>query len=313
MDSTHRSRRAFLAGVGACVASLSGCLDTGRSDAGPVQPGPSGGGAAVDGTFHDSLVLFRNDDPAPWTDLDVLRAVDDVFADRDVPLTHGVVTRDTERGEELGPDHPVCRYLIDLAEERGDEVGFAVHGRTHDEVTDFHWGSEFGGLPGDEQRRRIEAASADLVDCLDASPSVFVPPFNTYDEQTVEVLRDTGFSLVSGGTYFQDEYFGERGFWRDDGLLHLPSNLSMEDWESKRVRDPAELRSDFDENRRTAALNVVMLHYYFYDDANARGTLADLVEYAAQSDGLCMTFDEFAAKATTGDVERVDGGWIVAS
>lgn len=313
MGTTLRGRRAFLAGVGACVVSLAGCMNTDRRDDEPVQPGPSEGGAAVDGAFHESLVVFRNDDPAPWSDLDVLRGVDDVFAELDVPLTHGIITRDPKADDELGRDHPVCRYLVDLADERGDQVGFAVHGRTHEKKTEFHGGSEFGGLAVDEQRRRIQAAAADLVGCLDADSSVFVPPFNTYDEQTVDALQDAGFSLVSGGAYFQEDYFGEGGFWRDDGLVHLPANLSMEDWESKAVRDVAELRSDFDENRRSTALNVVMLHYYFYDDADSRRTLAELVEYAAESDGRCMTLDEFATKATTGDVERVDGGWVVGS
>lgn len=311
MDSAYSGRRAFLAGLGACVASVSGCLDTDRTQS--VRPVASEGDAAIDGTFHDSLVLFRNDDPAPWTDLEVLRSVDDVFADRGVPLTHAVVTRDTDRDEELGPDHPVSQYLADLATERGDQVGFAVHGRTHEAVTDFQQGSEFGGLPAEAQRRRVEAASAHFADCLDAAPSVFVPPFNTYDEQTVEVLRAAGFSVVSGSVYPQEQHFGERGFWRDDGLVHLPATLSMEDWETETVRDPAELRSDFDENRRSTSLNVVMLHYYFYDDADARETLADLVEYAAESDGRCMTLDGFAARATAGDVERVDGGWVVAA
>lgn len=288
-------------------------MNTERGADDSEQPGPSRDGAAVDGTFHDSLVLFRNDDPAPWTDLDVLRDVDDVFADRDVPLTHSVVTRDTNRDEELGLDHPVCRHLAALADERGDRVGFAVHGRTHDSETDFHGGSEFGGLSLDEQRRRVEAATEALGACIDATPTVFVPPFNTYDEQTVAVLRDAGFSMVSGSEHFQREYFGERGLWWDDGMLCLPTNLSMEDWETETVRSAAALRSDFDENRRESALNVVMLHYSFYDDADARETLVDLVEYAAASDGRCMTLGEFAAKVTAGDAERVGDGWVVAS
>jgi len=176
MDATRTGRRAFLAGAAACVASLSGCMDADWTGSRSVRRSPDGGGVAVDGTFHDSLVLFRNDDPVPWTGLDVLRSVNDVFAERNVPLTHSIVTRDTTQDEELEPAHPVCQYFAD---ERGDRVGFAVHGRTHDEETEFHGDSELGGLPGDEQRRRIEAAVETLDGCLDASPLVFVPPLNS--------------------------------------------------------------------------------------------------------------------------------------
>lgn len=313
MGTKHLGRRTFLAGLGACVASLSGCMDTDRTEPEPVQPGPSAGDAVIDGTFHESLVLFRNDDPGPWTDPDVLRRVDDVFAERDVPLTHGIVARDTDRNEELGPEHPVCRYLTGLADERGEQIGFAVHGYTHDRTTSVRWGSEFAGLSVDRQRRRIETATEIVESCLDAELSVFVPPFNTYDEQTVAVLRDAGFSLVSGGEYFQEAHFGRRGFWRDDGIVHLPTNLSMEDWETETVRDAGALRTEFDRNQAVESINVVMLHYYFYDDAEARETLVDLVEHAIESEGVCMTLDEFGAKATAGDIERLGSGWLVAS
>jgi len=307
MVSKNTGRRAFLAGVSASLASLSGCLRT----AGSVFDSPPTTGATVDGTFHESLVVFRNDDLAPWTDLDVLRGVDDVFTEQNVPITHGIITRDIKSDEELGADHRLCEYLTDLADKRENQVGYAVHGRTHVEETDFHGGSEFGGLQSDEQRRRIEAATQALENCLGSTPRVFIPPYKTYDEQTVEALQENDFSLVSGGAEFQAAYFDKQGFWRDEGLLHLPMNLPMEDWGTESVRDITALRSEFDENRMETSLNVVALHYYFYDNAEARQTLADIAEYAADSDGVCMTLNEFARKATAGDIERLDDGWMI--
>lgn len=304
-------RRSVLATLCGTAVAGAGCLGSRDDDQPEVESTPSESEPPdVDGTEYDSIVVFRNDDPAPWTDLETLRAVADVFVRTETPVTHSVVTYDNDTDERLEADHAVAAYLNELRADHGELVDLAVHGYTHSKETEFLGRSEFGGLDEAAQRDRITAAT-DLFDEHDWETDVFVPPYNTYDETTADVLADEGFSLVSGNRHTVEDQFGTEEFQLDGDLAHLPMNLSMEDWDTESVRDTETLKEAVDRNNEASGLNVIMLHYYFYADQQQRETLEELIEYATAGDTKVLTLGAIADKLDTDAIARTDDGWIV--
>jgi peptidoglycan/xylan/chitin deacetylase (PgdA/CDA1 family) len=123
--------------------------------------------------------------------------------------------------------------------------------------------SEFAGLPYHEQLSAIQKGRTLLEAALGMEVKIFVPPFNTYDANTVRAVDDSGFSLLSAD------------MWQDglpaSGMAFLPATCSPVKVReavacARRVRDPA-------------AIIVVLFHEYDFLEINS-------------SQGI-MTFDQF--------------------
>lgn len=310
MASGTITRRALLRASAAGLVATTGCL--GSASRRGVTPSVSESERTERRTsVYETVVIFRNDDPAPWAAVDTLAAVNEPFVDADVPLTLGVVPYDRSEEEQLDRDHDVCQSLRSLTTRDTALFEPALHGYSHARKTDFYWGSEFGGLAYEAQKKRLQKALQKFGDCFETRPTSFVPPFNTYDENTVRVLSEMGFEIVSGGSYFQREHFGERGFWKHGGIMHLPANLAMEDADTQEVRDIAALKAEYRQNRERHGLNVIMFHYDRYADESDRQTLNEMVRYASEDDSKIMTLSEFARRERNGGLRRTADGWAV--
>jgi peptidoglycan/xylan/chitin deacetylase (PgdA/CDA1 family) len=80
-------------------------------------------------------------------------------------------------------------------------IEVALHGFSHKNNTPEGQGrhSEFSGLPEEKQTVLLKTAKASLEHAIGHKVRVFVPPFNQYDAITLDVLKNAGFELVSGG------------------------------------------------------------------------------------------------------------------
>jgi len=76
----------------------------------------------------------------------------------------------------------------------------AVHGLTHHTWKQLpRWGTEFEGLPVEEQYDVLRTARREVEELVEKPVSVFVPPWNSYDEATVQAAGRAGLTLVSAG------------------------------------------------------------------------------------------------------------------
>ncbi|MFH1111384.1 MAG: hypothetical protein V1790_19630 [Planctomycetota bacterium] len=76
----------------------------------------------------------------------------------------------------------------------------AVHGLTHHTWKQLpEYGTEFVGLPADEQCEILRTAKREVEELAGREVSVFVPPWNSFDEATVRAAGDAGFELLSAG------------------------------------------------------------------------------------------------------------------
>ncbi len=265
----------------------------------------------INGTEYESIVIFRNDDPAPWTEKETLKDVNQIFIENQIPLTHGVVPHDENANTSLEENHEVCEYLRDEKENNEELFSYSLHGYHHLQETEFQGQSEFGDLSKEEQQQKIREGKNIIEDCTGETTTTFIPPFNTYDEITVQTLAEENFTLISGGATTQEEYFGERGLWEDEQLIHLPSSLHMEDWETEDVKNLETMKEQYQNNKENQEINVVLFHYFFFTEEDRLEKLEQLMTYMKEDGAKFLTLEEFAEKQQNEDIIKTREGWAI--
>jgi len=190
----------------------------------------------------DVVFVFRFDD-YPGSFIEVQKGVITLFRDRGVPLTVAAIPALLEQNAEA---------LSFLAGSIGPMCEAAVHGWDHSDR--FHAGvpsqaSELIGLSVEEQYERITRGLSAFQERLEIKPATFVPPFNTYDGNTVEALRKAGVQCLSA----------DIGPFRinHDNLLCVPQTCTLQ--------DIVKLER-FDDG-----LYIVMLHEYDFVETKSKG------------------------------------------
>jgi predicted deacetylase len=147
-------------------------------------------------------LVFRYDDyhaslgEATAAQDDIERRFLEAFADREVPLTLGVVPR--FQGERSLGDDPEKLAALQAAVAAG-RAEAALHGLTHtSSAPEGQRASEFASLPPDAQLERLREGKATLEEWAgDGAVATFIPPWNTFDEATLAALGELGFLALS--------------------------------------------------------------------------------------------------------------------
>lgn len=270
---------------------------------------------STDGTrtwrSYQTIVIFRNDDIQAHYRSDAREAVHDVFVDEKVPVTEGIIPY--IGNQSIVRSGQVCEALRERKARHPDLFEYALHGYTHAELTDFHGGSEFGGLPQKHQRQRIARGKRIVRRCVGETPTTFIPPLDTYDRATVRALDAEGFDTVSGGGWFTQGYYGRDDPFERGGVVHVPNSYAfVENWTTNDLHERAELRRAFDRAYQNGSVYVQMLHYPQFKSASNLARLRWFIEHVKSRDGVrFMTLGEFAVRFRHGTVERTEEGWRV--
>ena len=85
----------------------------------------------------------------------------------------------------------------------------AVHGLTHHTWKQLpKYGTEFSGLPLERQTEILRRAKREVEAIVERDVTVFVPPWNSFDEATIEAAHRTGFDVLSCGLHLPIESNG---------------------------------------------------------------------------------------------------------
>lgn len=257
---------------------------------------------------YQSVVIFRNDDVQPWYRADALDAVNDVFAEEEIPVTHAVIP--TIDGQPVTESGDFCARLREMRAENPD-IEYALHGYDHGAKTAFYRKSEFGGLPADRQREMVAEGREALTNCVGPTKT-FVPPFNTHDRNTTLALREAGYTTVSANQWFNRGYYGEEDVFVADGMVHVPSSESfVANWTTNQFKEPDALRASFESAYEDGSLYVQMLHYPTFDDERKVERLRSFVQFVkGHEDVKFTTLGEFAQAYRTGRLLKTDDGWL---
>jgi peptidoglycan/xylan/chitin deacetylase (PgdA/CDA1 family) len=154
-------------------------------------------------------IFFRYDDYSALSHPAVDQGVIDIFSRHGVTCTFAVVPAITSiypwvEGSDQQELPLTAEKKAELREAvRGGAVDLALHGWRHlaNEHTCHPDPSEFRGLSLEEQTRILQRGRDFLAEAVGSSPTLFVPPWNSYDANTVKALEQCGFRGLSASRY----------------------------------------------------------------------------------------------------------------
>ena len=260
---------------------------------------------------YDCIVIMRNDDPAPQHAIEELNAVEAIFLEERVPVTHGIIP--AMEGVTLDDNPDFCERLVDRMASHPGYFEMSMHGYTHAAETDFVSESELGGLPRAEQRERIDAGIDALESCTETPVETFIPPFNTYDTTTVEELVDAGIEIISGGQWFTRDYFDTEDLpFERHGALHIPNTHAfVSDWQTGEFYSLSAMIEAFDAYRADHDLYVQMLHFQYFTNQERLDQLQSLIQHMKATAGVgFMTLEAFGNAYLQDEIVRTEGGWV---
>jgi predicted deacetylase len=168
--------------------------------------------------------IFRLDDASEYSDINKWNKIEDIFDEFNIrPIV--AVTPDNKDSELFFNEYNP-HFWDKVREWQNKEWTIAMHGYQHlfhsikssKLIFPFYDRSEFGGLSLAEQRFKIKN-SLDIFKENDVSPSVWVAPAHSFDQNTLEALKiETNIKIVSDGIAFlpyyeNDFYFIPQQLW----------------------------------------------------------------------------------------------------
>jgi peptidoglycan/xylan/chitin deacetylase (PgdA/CDA1 family) len=223
----------------------------------------AGNGLAAQAGEKQVTVVFRFDDFSETSDTEVETRLIDAFKDRNMCCTFGVIPYvradvwGDAQGRGVAPLSARKASILEGAIEAG-AVDAALHGYCHQATTQTWPRTEFAGLPYGEQLDKISKGKDLLEEMIGAQITTFIPPWNSYDANTVRVLEDLGFTCISAAR--TGEATGA------SSLKLLPATCDL-----------AGLREAVESARQVAdpsPIVVALFHPYDFVEANqGRGTL----------------------------------------
>jgi peptidoglycan/xylan/chitin deacetylase (PgdA/CDA1 family) len=159
-------------------------------------------------------VVFRYDDYSANSVTSAELKIIETFRKNMAPITFGVIPFKV-----AGDVHdPSPQDLLPLDSVKGEilKSGFedgileiSMHGYSH-QMHSSEYLSEFAKLAYKDQVKRISAGKEFLQNMTGAQVTTFIPPWNTYDRNTLSALEETGFSTISAnkkGLFFKGSNF----------------------------------------------------------------------------------------------------------
>lgn len=164
-------------------------------------------------------LAFRLDDPSPVSDHALEARVIEVFARYRIPLTIAVVPFVEGEGGRIRVEASVVTMPHLFQALTAGRIEVALHGYSHRDRANCAGGpSECQGLPLAAQRELFGSARRHLMVSLGARVGGFIPPWNSYDANTVVAAAACGFEYLSGG---------ERGAPGRSGLRIIPRTCGL--------------------------------------------------------------------------------------
>ncbi|MFB5630596.1 MAG: polysaccharide deacetylase family protein [Nitrosopumilaceae archaeon] len=127
-----------------------------------------------------NCVAFRFDDVQDHWLNDVQIGVLDVFKSKNLPVTVGII------GDRIGNDEKIISYINSSMSNGSIEI--ANHGWQHEDFTTHD---------KKQQNFLIQKTNKKIQDLFGILPSVFIPPFNSYNENTTQVMLENGITHYS--------------------------------------------------------------------------------------------------------------------
>ena len=238
-------------------------------------------------------IVFRYDDYSAISNTAFSNQLVDLFRGNNAPITFAVIPMtETEnplhlpeiRSDEVLPLTPENAALLQAGINDG-VLEIAMHGFSHQNNNGAR-SSEFTNVAYKKQLADLTRGKAHLESTIGAQVKIFVPPWNTYDLTTLQVLDQLGFTIVSAN---------RSGIKSDQAeFSYIPYTCNITD-----VKEGVRAAR---ETGKPEVLLVVLFHEYDFKDVSGRDGIISLKTFAKllnwleeQPDIRIITLEEAAA------------------
>lgn len=227
-------------------------------------------------------VVFRYDDFRLEHNL-LNENIVNVFQKNNIPLVLGVIPCDYDENIISGKHYSFFTKLQKGVQSKSIEI--ALHGLTHSKLL---YG-EFGGVYKDEQFRRINKGKEILDSIFNIKLETFIPPFNAYDENTLDVLNKVGIKGISSALCVNQPV-------SNSNITYFPCTVS----------DLNLLNSVLHENINRNVVVVVMFHDYDFDKLYSLPKLETLLSSINSMNNVkCYSFSQLYKEKEISDGKRI--------
>ena len=236
-------------------------------------------------------LVFRYDDYSTTSPLEMDKKVIEAFRAHGVAVTFAVIpaVRDTlHKGVVLPLTAERAAVLKDALQAGRFEV--AQHGYSHRSIPG-RTQTEFAGQPGPQQEQLLRDGREILQSRLGISIGAFVPPWNSFDEQTLAALERLGFTTISAARPYAPA--------GQSTLRFAPETCTSLAGLKQSIAGARELGDGY-------TLIIPVLHAYDFKEHDAKrgrttiGELSALLDWVkAQGDVQTRTLSEAAAADPT--------------
>ncbi len=254
------------------------------------------------------IVIFRMDDIQPNWKFHALRKGVDLFIEEKVPITLGVIPNVGGKLK-VSEDPPLSSYIRRLLLTKSNLVEVALHGLTHDIRTHVSGKSEFAGLTSEEQFDMIVKGKK-ILEESDAEVRVFIPPFDTYDNNTIKALSRADIRILSAR--YMDENESTDPIIVDGVLLVHASQSLVLNWSNMTLNSYDDLIRSFDDVYDKGGVFVFEMHYYHFNKQKNLRLVRNLIHHMKAKEGVAfMKLGEFGEGYLNGTIRKESEIWII--
>jgi peptidoglycan/xylan/chitin deacetylase (PgdA/CDA1 family) len=149
-------------------------------------------------------VAFRLDDLSDYNHTAVFMGIMDLFKEKNAGLTIGII------GQNFGKDQRLVSYIKSRITDNHSRIEIANHSWEH---------AHFLRLTKDQQSESIRRTNDKLYKIFGMTPSVFIPPYNEYNADTIEAVKENNIKFFSSEIKFDP---GPFGVYSGPKLYHFP-------------------------------------------------------------------------------------------
>ena len=131
---------------------------------------------------ENRCVAFRLDDVSDFKNTDIIIQIINTFQNKNSSLTLGVV------GDRTGNDTKLIECITEKIGVDESSLEIANHGWKHE---------KFRFLDKEEQNILIKKTNEKIYKIFGVKPTVFIPPFNNFNPQTLKALKENNMTHIS--------------------------------------------------------------------------------------------------------------------
>jgi peptidoglycan/xylan/chitin deacetylase (PgdA/CDA1 family) len=228
-------------------------------------------------------LVFRYDDFMLKSD-SLNEGVVRLFQKHHIPLVLGVIPCNSKETMIFERGYPFLPVLKQGAANQSIEI--AQHGLNHINISN----GEFGNVAKEEQSRRLRKGKVILDSIFNIKIITFIPPYNAYDCNTLDVIENRGVKVISSSLCINQP-------WTNSSISYFPET----------IENFGSLLSVLNHNKYRKGVVVVMFHHYTFDKKYTLNKLDSLLKKINELNYVkCVTFSQLYNNKQISDRKRMD-------